>query len=215
MFVAWRDLRFAKGRFTLMGTVVVLITLLVGLLSGLTAGLARENISAITGLPADRLAFAAPPLTRYEPVEEPLLERLAAGLGLARTEVLDASWLVNGPEWVGLRLADADRVLALGPELSRLSGFIGVVGPYPAGQEAQFEVRAFIPGGVVPEDPVTGSLNAGLAQWLMDSGQAGPRYVAGQGRAVGADGRVHIERRADGLWVGGRVREVVVGTVDL
>ncbi|MFI8962341.1 ABC transporter permease [Streptomyces sp. NPDC053493] len=61
MFVAWRDLRFAKGRFTLMGTVIVLITLLVGLLSGLTAGLARENISAITGLPADRLAFAAPP----------------------------------------------------------------------------------------------------------------------------------------------------------
>ncbi|MEU6880468.1 FtsX-like permease family protein [Streptomyces sp. NPDC046712] len=61
MFVAWRDLRFAKGRFTLMGTVIVLITLLVGLLSGLTAGLARENISAITGLPADRLSFAAPP----------------------------------------------------------------------------------------------------------------------------------------------------------
>ncbi|MFD3332141.1 ABC transporter permease [Streptomyces sp. NPDC058700] len=61
MFVAWRDLRFAKGRFALMGTVIVLITLLVGLLSGLTAGLARENISAITGLPADRLAFAAPP----------------------------------------------------------------------------------------------------------------------------------------------------------
>ncbi|MFD3530316.1 ABC transporter permease [Streptomyces sp. NPDC058664] len=61
MFVAWRDLRFAKGRFALMGTVIVLITLLVGLLSGLTAGLARENVSAITGLPADRLAFAAPP----------------------------------------------------------------------------------------------------------------------------------------------------------
>ncbi|MFJ3093173.1 ABC transporter permease [Streptomyces hydrogenans] len=61
MFVAWRDLRFAKGRFALMGTVIVLITLLVGLLSGLTAGLARENVSAITGLPADRVAFAAPP----------------------------------------------------------------------------------------------------------------------------------------------------------
>lgn len=61
MFVAWRDLRFAKGRFALMGSVVVLITLLVGLLSGLTAGLARENISAVTGLDADHLAFAAPP----------------------------------------------------------------------------------------------------------------------------------------------------------
>ncbi|MFJ2024735.1 ABC transporter permease [Streptomyces sp. NPDC087897] len=61
MFVAWRDLRFAKGRFALMGSVVVLITLLVGLLSGLTAGLARENTSAVTGLDADHLAFAAPP----------------------------------------------------------------------------------------------------------------------------------------------------------
>ncbi|MFZ4237050.1 ABC transporter permease [Streptomyces murinus] len=60
MFVAWRDLRFAKGRFALMGTVVVLITLLVGLLSGLTAGLGRQNISAITGLPATGIAFQAP-----------------------------------------------------------------------------------------------------------------------------------------------------------
>lgn len=163
----------------------------------------------------DRLAFAAPPLTRYEPVEEPLLERLAAGLGLARADVLDASWLVNGPEWVGLRLADAEQVLALRPDLSGLDGFVGVVGPHPAGAEVQFEVRAFIPGGLVPEDPVTGSLNAGLAHWLMATGQAPTSYVAAQGRAVGADGRVHVQRRADGLWIGGRVVEVVVGTVDL
>ncbi|MFJ3779338.1 ABC transporter permease [Streptomyces sp. NPDC090075] len=60
MFVAWRDLRFAKGRFALMGTVIVLITLLVGLLSGLTAGLGQQNVSAITALPADRIAFQAP-----------------------------------------------------------------------------------------------------------------------------------------------------------
>ncbi|ARF57968.1 ABC transporter permease [Streptomyces gilvosporeus] len=60
MFVAWRDLRFAKGRFALMGTVIVLITMLVGLLSGLTAGLGRENTSAITALPADHLVFSAP-----------------------------------------------------------------------------------------------------------------------------------------------------------
>ena len=148
-------------------------------------------------------------------MEESLLERLARGLGLDRAEVLDASWLVNGPEWVGLRLADAERVLALRPETSRLPGFVGVVGPHPAGADEQFEVRAFLGGGVVPEDPVTGSLNAGLAYWLMTTGQAGPRYVAAQGRAVGADGRVHVERRADGLWVGGRVAEVVSGTVDL
>lgn len=60
MFVAWRDLKFAKGRFALMGVVIILITLLVGLLSGLTAGLGQQNISAITSLPADEIAFNAP-----------------------------------------------------------------------------------------------------------------------------------------------------------
>jgi PhzF family phenazine biosynthesis protein len=164
----------------------------------------------------DRLAFAAPPLTRFEPVDEPLLSRIATGLGLARGDVLDASWLVNGPEWIGLRLADADDVLGVRLNPVGLEGLdIGVVGPYPAGADVQFEVRAFIPGSSVPEDPVTGSLNAGLAHWLMESGQVGTAYVAAQGSAVGAAGRVHVQRRDDGLWIGGRVVEVVAGTVDL
>lgn len=164
----------------------------------------------------DRLAFAAPPLTRFEPVEEALLGRIAAGLGLAPDEVLDASWLVNGPEWIGLRLASAERVLAVRLDPAGLEGLdVGLVGPHPAGGDVQFEVRAFIPGGAVPEDPVTGSLNAGLAHWLMATGQAGASYVAVQGTAVGAAGRVHVERGQDGLWIGGRVAEVIVGTVDL
>jgi len=163
----------------------------------------------------ERLAFAAPPLTRFEPVDEQLLRRLAAGLGLTREDVLDASWLVNGPEWVGLRLSSAEQVLALRPDQQALEGFIGVVGPHAPGGSAQFEVRAFIPGGMVPEDPVTGSLNAGLAHWLMATGQAEPSYVAAQGQAVGAAGRVHVKRRPDGLWIGGRVAEVISGTVDL
>jgi PhzF family phenazine biosynthesis protein len=164
----------------------------------------------------ERLAFAAPPLTRFEPVDEPLLDRIATGLGLALADVLDASWLVNGPEWIGLRLASAERVLGLEVDQARLAGLdLGVVGPHPAGAEVQFEVRAFIPGGMRPEDPVTGSLNAGLAHWLMETGQVGPAYVAAQGTAVGAAGRVHVQRRDDGLWIGGRVTEVIAGTVDL
>src|SRR5215210_1036909 len=98
-----------------------------------------------------RLAFAAPPLTRFEPVEADLVERIASGLGLTRSDVLDASWLVNGPEWIGLRLDSADRVLGVQLNPVGLDGLdVGVVGPYPAGGEVQFEVRAFIPGGSVP-----------------------------------------------------------------
>ncbi len=166
-------------------------------------------------LDGDRLAFRAPPLTRFEPVEEELLARIAAGLGLGREEVLDASWLVNGPEWIGLRLASAEQVLALELNPAGLGGLdIGVVGPHPSGGEAQLEVRAFIPGGAVQEDPVTGSLNAGVAHWLIEGGQLPSSYVAAQGAAIGVSGRVHVESRTDGLWIGGRVATVVSGTAE-
>ena len=163
----------------------------------------------------EHVAFAAPPLTRFEPVDEELLGRIAAGLGLDRAEVLAASWLVNGPQWIGLRLASAERVLAVAVPAGLAGLDIGVVGPHPPGGAADFEVRAFIPGGSVPEDPVTGSLNAGLAHWLMATGQAPDSYVAAQGTAVGASGRVLVNRDDSGLWIGGRVVEVVSGRVEL
>nr|WP_294696525.1 PhzF family phenazine biosynthesis protein [uncultured Friedmanniella sp.] len=164
----------------------------------------------------ERLAFAAPPMTRYEPLEEDLLARITAGLGLSAEEVLDASWLVNGPPWIGLRLASAARVLAVGLDPRGLEGlFLGVVGPHPDGSEAQFEVRALLPGEAVPEDPVTGSLNAGLAHWLISTGQAPDRYVAAQGTVVGAAGRVHVSRDEEALWIGGRVAGIVAGAVAL
>lgn len=164
----------------------------------------------------NRLAFAAPPLTRFEPVDRLLRDRLADGLGLAADELLDASWLVNGPEWIGVRLASAERVLAVRPDPERLQGLeVGLVGPHPEGADAQFEVRAFILGAGVVEDPVTGSLNAGLGHWLIGSGQAPTSYVAAQGRAVGAAGRVHVDRHDDALWIGGQVASVVSGTVTL
>jgi PhzF family phenazine biosynthesis protein len=164
----------------------------------------------------DRLAFAAPPLRRYEPVEDELRDRVTRALGLGREDVHDASWLVNGPEWLGIRVRDAAQVLALRLDPAPVAGLdIGVVGPYPPGGDVQFEVRGFLARDAVLEDPVTGSLNAGLGHWLIATGQAPRSYVAAQGRVVGAAGRVHVDQDDDALWVGGRVATVVRGTVDL
>ncbi len=164
---------------------------------------------------ADDLAFAAPPLVRAGPVEEPLLEHVASCLAIERTEIVDAEWVDNGPGWVGVLLADADAVLALGPRSVDLD--VGVVGPYPAGSAHAFEVRAFFPkDGATAEDPVTGSLNAGLAQWLLRTGRATAPYVARQGTALGRSGEVHVSRDAAGtIWVGGGTDTCISGDVEL
>lgn len=165
----------------------------------------------------DRWAFAGPPLTRYEPVDDATLVRAAAGLGLDPTEVLDASWLVNGPVWIALRLASADRVLAIPRGQATLDDlFVGVVGPHADAvglDRPAFEVRAFM--GTGAEDPVTGSLNAGLARWLTDSGQAPARYVAAQGTALDRSGRVHVSVADGEVWVAGDAVTLVEGTVSL
>lgn len=161
------------------------------------------------------LAFAAPPLVRSGPVAEDLVRHIASVLGIAPTGIEDAQWVDNGPGWVAVLLADADAVLALRPGFVDLD--LGVVGPYPPGSPQAFEVRAFFPknGGTV-EDPVTGSLNASLAQWLLDTGRASTPYVASQGSALGRSGRVHVSRDADGtIWVGGGTVTCVTGQVDL
>ena len=163
-----------------------------------------------------RLAFAAPPLTRYEPVPEEDLLRIAAGLGLPRQALLDASWLVNGPEWVGVLLESAEQVLALRPDYVALEGLaVGVIGPYPAGREVSFEVRTFIPGDAAAEDPVTGSFNAGAAQWLISAGRAPASYVASQGTVLGRKGRVHIDAAGGDVWVGGSAVTCIRGAIDL
>ena len=161
------------------------------------------------------LAFAAPPLIRSGPVEESLVERIASILGIARAEILDAQWADNGPGWVAVLLGSADAVLALRPGTVDLS--LGVVGPYPEGSPAAFEVRAFFPGSITTvEDPVTGSLNAALAEWLFRTGRAEPPYVASQGTVLGRSGRAHVSRGADGtIWVGGDTVTCVEGDVDL
>ncbi|ROQ54528.1 PhzF family phenazine biosynthesis protein [Rathayibacter sp. PhB152] len=174
------------------------------------AGLVRLRVSD------GAIAFAAPPRQRTGPVDEPTLARAAAALGLAREEILGHEWADNGPGWLALRLESAERVLAIRPESARLGGLaVGVVGPHPAGAECAFEVRAFIPDAGVAEDPVTGSLNAGIAQWLIGAGLAPERYVAAQGTAMGRAGRVLVERVGDDVWIGGGTATLIEGTVRL
>jgi len=162
-----------------------------------------------------RLAFAAPPLRRTGPLEAELLARIERGLGLAAGEVLQHQWVDNGPGWCAVMLRDAGRVLALRPDWSVLGELkLGLVGALPAGHEARFELRAlFGSDGRGFEDPVTGSLNASVAQWLIGAGLAPPRYVASQGTLLQRAGRVHIDSVDGQVWVGGDVAACVQGEV--
>ena len=162
-----------------------------------------------------RLAFAAPPLIRSGPVAEPLVEDIARMLRLPRDEIVDAAWADNGPGWVAVLLESAEAVLALSPQV--VSRDVGVVGPHPPGSDVAFELRAFLPkGGLLDEDPVTGSLNASVAQWLLETGRASAPYVAAQGTVLGRAGRVRISRDAAGtVWVGGGTVQCLAGTADL
>lgn len=163
----------------------------------------------------DALAFEAPPLAMHAPSASEL-ERAASALGIDRQAILGAQWLDNGPRWLTLRLPDAASVLALAPDHAAIRAFakIGVVGPWAAGShEAQFEVRAFAAPIGVNEDPVTGSLNAGVAHWLMETGIAPTRYLAAQGTCLGRQGRIRLQREGGSLWVGGQVADCIEGTV--
>jgi PhzF family phenazine biosynthesis protein len=163
----------------------------------------------------DGLAFAGPPLVRSGAVDAPLVDEIAGVLGIERSAVVDSQWVDNGPGWVAVLLESADAVLALEPRYSEL--VIGVAGPYPEGAPEALEVRAFFPKqGASTEDPVTGSLNASLAEWLLRTGRVSAPYVASQGTVLGRAGRVHISQDADGtIWIGGGTVTCVSGEVDL
>ena len=162
----------------------------------------------------ERLAFAAPALRRSD-VEADLLQGVLAALGASPAQLRAAQWLDNGPKWLGLRLDSAASVLALDPDHAALKSLakVGVIGPHPADTECAFEVRAFAAPIGIAEDPVTGSLNASLAQWLIDDGLAPSAYVAAQGTRLDRSGRVWIERRDAQVWVGGESVLCVEGNV--
>ena len=161
-----------------------------------------------------RLSFAAPPLLRTGPLDAETLERATASLGVRPEQVRGHQWLDNGPGWAGLLLDSAQSVLDVRADAAAMGGTpFGVMGPYPAGSEVDFEVRAFIPDMGVTEDPVTGSLNAGLGQWLIGAGLAAPSYVARQGTALRRDGRVHVQHDGRDVWVGGDCESRVQGMV--
>jgi PhzF family phenazine biosynthesis protein len=163
-----------------------------------------------------RLAFAAPPTT-VERADAELLHRVYAALGLEPARVQEAAWLSNGFPQLVLRVDSAATVLALKPDHSALKGLgkVGVVGPHPAGGELDFEVRFFAAAIGINEDPVTGSLNANVARWLIDSGRAPARYVAAQGTAMGRAGRIHVQRDDAGTWIGGDVAGCIAGSVTI
>jgi len=162
-----------------------------------------------------RLEFAAPRVLRTGPLEPDVLTKIAAALGLSAPDIVQHQWADNGPGWCAVMLGSARQVLALKPDWALLDPLkLGVVGPHEAGSEADFEVRAFIGGGGY-EDPVTGSLNASLAQWLIRAGLARPSYVAAQGAALKRAGRVYLRKDGGEVWVGGDVLEVVRGEIDL
>ncbi len=155
----------------------------------------------------EKLAFAAPPLLRDGPVDETKVAEVVDFLNIDRSIIVDIQWVDNGPGWIAVLLASAEAVLKVIPAARRPSRIdVGLVAPHAPDGPADFELRAFFTdqAGNVREDPVTGSLNASIAQWLFASGRATDSYVASQGTAIGRAGRIGISRDAEGqVWVAG------------
>lgn len=166
-----------------------------------------------------RLRFSAPPLIRSGAVDASYVAQVAAVLGIGVDHIVATEWVDNGPGWVGVLLEDAEAVLSLEPDVGRYERdgvvAIGVIGPHAPGVDVDFEVRAFFSNdkGQLAEDPVTGSLNASLAQWLIGSGRAPSVYVAAQGTAIGRAGRIYVSHDESGTWIGGSTVTVVTGQI--
>jgi PhzF family phenazine biosynthesis protein len=170
----------------------------------------RTSASAEAG---ESLAFAAPERLRTGELDEVFLARIVAALGIEPADVVDHQWVDNGPGWAALRLRSAEQVLGLEPDFSSVpEAKIGVLGAHPEGSEHEYEIRAFAPGAGIPEDPVTGSLNASVAQWLIGAGRAPNSYTLTQGTALGRSGVVSISAEDDEVWVGGATTVCFRGT---
>jgi len=162
------------------------------------------------------LEFAAPPLIRSGPLDDDTLLKICTALNLAPSDIIQHQWVDNGPGWCAVMLGSAQQVLDIKPNWSALAPLnLGVVGPHDPNFEANLEVRAFVGRGGY-EDPVTGSLNASLAQWLMGAGLIKSSYIAAQGTILQREGRVHLSKdNNDEIWVGGHVVEVISGEISV
>ena len=161
-----------------------------------------------------KLSFAAPKLIKSGSLDEATLGKIAKGLGVNITDIVHHQWVDNGPGWCAVMLKTAEQVLAIVPDKQLLKAFkVGVIGPYLGGGETDFEVRAFVIPLGVDEDPVTGSLNAGIATWLIGDDLAGDSYTVSQGKALGRNGKIFINKIDDEIWVGGEVVGCIEGSV--
>lgn len=168
----------------------------------------------------DRLAFAAPPLVRSGPIDTVVLGERLGALDLSQSQVVDAAWIDNGPGWMGFLLESAEAVLDVALPTASIPGFdVGLIGFHSPGSECAIEVRGLFAdaSGSIREDPVTGSLNASAAQWLIGSGRISAPYVARQGTAIGRSGRVYVDAddHDQELWIGGECTVTISGTINI
>lgn len=162
----------------------------------------------------DKLAFAAPPLLRTGNIDDITLKQIAAGLKIQPQDIVRHQWIDNGPGWCAVMLRTAEQVLTLQPDFGILGEIkLGVIAPQPPGSDTDYEVRAFVGSLGVPEDPVTGSLNAGLGVWLIEEGIADTSYVVSQGTALQRKGRVYIDKVGKDIWVGGNTAICIAGSI--
>ena len=163
-----------------------------------------------------RLSFEAPELIKSGSVDDLTLKKVAMSLRIGVSDIINHQWVDNGPGWCAVMLKNAQQVLALDPDPQLLKDFkMGVIGSYPDGSETDFEVRAFaMPYGIY-EDPVTGSLNAGIAKWFFNTNSVKDEYTVSQGKALGRDGKIFIQKIDNTIWVGGEIISCINGELTL
>jgi PhzF family phenazine biosynthesis protein len=163
------------------------------------------------------LSFAAPPTVRTGPIDDSEVDLIAAAFKIDRARIIDHQWVDNGPGWAVVRLSTAQEVLDLEPDLTVIpQAMVGAIGAYPEGSEHQFEMRTFAPKVGVAEDPVCGSMNASVGQWLTAGGTVSGSYRVSQGAALGREGSIEITADTEGIvWVGGATRTIIRGVIEL
>jgi len=164
----------------------------------------------------ERLSFLAPKLLKTGPLDQTTLNTISKGIGIPVEDIAHHQWVDNGAGWCAVMLKTASQVLAIKPNVEYLKTLkLGVIGPHPTDHEHDFEVRAFVIPFGIHEDPVTGSLNAGIATWLINSGLSKDSYSVSQGAALGRKGKIYIEAINNEIWVGGEVVNCIEGEVRL